>query len=56
MFKNFYKFGLFLILIFYLSASPTLAYYNEDNGGKTGYFITIDTMIEFRFADKEKLR
>ncbi|MGB6371664.1 MAG: patatin-like phospholipase family protein, partial [Atribacterota bacterium] len=52
MFKNFYKFTLFLILIFYLSVSPTLAYYNEDNGGKTGYFITINTMIEFRFADK----
>jgi len=51
-FKNFYKFTLFLILIFYLSVSPTLAYYNEDNGGKTGYFITINTMIEFRFADK----
>lgn len=52
MFKNFYKFTLFLILIFYLSASPALAYYNEDNGGETGYFISINTMIEFRFADK----
>jgi len=49
--KNFYKFALFLILIFYLFAPSTLAYYNEDNG-KTGYFITINTMIEFRFADK----
>jgi NTE family protein len=52
MFKNFYKFTLFLILIFYLSTSPTLAYYVEGNGGKTGYFITINTIIEFRFADK----
>jgi NTE family protein len=52
MFKNFYKFALFLILIFYLSASPALAYYVEDNGEKTEYFISINTMIEFRFADK----
>ncbi len=52
MFKNFYKFTLILILIFYLFAPSTLAYYNEDNGKKTEYFITINTMIEFRFADK----
>lgn len=52
MFKNIYKFALIFILIFYLFAPSTLAYYNEGNGRKTGYFITIDTMIEFRFADK----
>ena len=52
MFKNIYKFTLFLILIFYLSASPTLAYYVEDNGEKTEYFITMNTMIEFRLEDK----
>jgi len=52
MFKYFYKFTLFLILIFYFSASPTLAYYIEDNGKKTEYFIDINTMIEFRFAEK----
>jgi NTE family protein len=52
MFKNIYKFALILILIFCLFAPPTLAYYNEGNGKKTGYFITMNTMIEFRFADK----
>ena len=52
MFKNFYKFALIFILIFFLFAPPTLAYYVEDNGKKAGYFITINTMIEFRFKDK----
>jgi len=52
MFKNFYKFSLIFILIFYLFAPSTLAYYVEDNGKKIGYFIDINTMIEFRFEDK----
>ena len=33
-FKNFYKFTLIFILIFCLSTSPILAYYNEDNRKK----------------------
>ncbi|GAG56477.1 unnamed protein product [marine sediment metagenome] len=49
--KNIYKFALIFILIFYLFAPSTLAYYNED-AGKTEYFITMNTMIEFRFKDK----
>jgi NTE family protein len=51
MFKNVYKFTLILILIFYLSASPALAYYNEDNG-KPEYFITEDTLIESQLEDR----
>jgi len=51
MFKNFYKFIFIFILIFCLFAPSNFAYYNEDDG-KTEYFITMNAMIEFRFADK----
>ncbi len=52
MFKNIYKFTLILILIFYLFAPSTLAYYNEEGRIKTEYFITNNTMVESQLQDK----